>query len=358
MFSSSEHFLSLATAIYVTVCLVVAVVRWGHKCEPYAAHMDYYYPGWRAVVFSFLSIVNLVPVIFLPGEPDAVLLLRMVLILSSPFLCAVLIFSYFGKVLKVKWWRGPIVALSFTYVIMTGTAMVLALIPGTQLQGDFLKGFFFVGGALALIYFVSFAQALRMIIKAVRRFSDENYSNPDDFPKQYAESVLIIAVLHLVMSWSTTFNGDLWALIFGLLVLSVLTVVFMIGILSPHRAVEVAQLEADVLETPQEDLSLSRERKEELVEKIRHQVEEEKAFLDSHLSLASLSQSCGINRTYLSTVLSECMGGFFSYVNRCRLDYANEYKASHPKADVDEVALSSGFNSRQSYYNARKRLSP
>ena len=26
------------------------------------------------------------------------------------------------------------------------------------------------------------------------------------------------------------------------------------------------------------------------------------------------------------------------------------------KADVDELALVSGFNSRQSYYNARKRL--
>lgn len=28
----------------------------------------------------------------------------------------------------------------------------------------------------------------------------------------------------------------------------------------------------------------------------------------------------------------------------------------NPRADVDEVALESGFNSRQSYYNAHKRL--
>ncbi len=355
MFTASEHFLSVAVAVYVTVCLVVAVLRWRHKCEPYASHIDYYYPGWRTVVFSFLSIVNLIPVIFMPGDPDCVHLLRMVLLLSSPFLCAVLIFSYFGKVLKVKWWRKPIIALSFTYVVMTGTALVLALVPGTQLQGAFLTGFFITGGALALIYLICFIQALRMILRVIQKFSDENYSNPDDFPKQYAESVLIIAVLHLVMSWSTTLNGAPWALTFGLLVLSVLSVIFLIGILSPHRAVEVAQLEAEVL-APREEMTLPREREEELLQRIREQVEEKEAFLDSHLSLAGLSQSCGINRTYVSSVLSGYKGGFFAYINSCRLAYAEKYRAEHPQADVDEVALCSGFNSRQSYYNARKRL--
>lgn len=355
MFTASEHFLSVAVAIYVTVCLVVAALRWGHKCEPYASHMDYYYPGWRTVVFSFLSIVNLIPVIFMPGDTDCVYLLRMVLLLSSPFLCAVLIFSYFGRVLKVKWWRKPIIALSFTYVVMTGTALVLALVPGTQLKGTFLTGIFMAGGVLALIYLICFVQALRMILRVIRRFSDENYSNPDDFPKQYAESILIIAILHLVMSWSTTLNGAPWALSFGLIVLSVLSVIFLIGILSPHRAVEVAQLETEVL-APKEEMALPQEREEEILGRIREQVEEKEAFLDSHLSLAGLSQSCGINRTYVSSVLSGYKGGFFAYINSCRLAYAEKYRAEHPQADVDEVALCSGFNSRQSYYNAKKRL--
>lgn len=356
MLSYQELLLSVSVAVYVTVCLVVGILRWGHKCEPYASHIDYYYPGWRTVVFSFLSSANLIPVILMPWEPDAVYLLRMVLLLSSPFLCAVLIFSYFGKVLKVKWWRKPVIVLSYTYVLMTGTALVLAIVPGTQLKGAFLRGFFFTGGILAALYLACFLLALRMILQAIRRFSEENYSNPDDFPKQYAESVLIIAVLQIVMSWSTTINGQTWALTFGLLVLSVLCVIFLIGILSPHRAVEVAQLEAEVLSPKEEEMTLPREKEEELLQRIRIQVEEKEAFLDSHLSLATLSQSCGINRTYISTVLSECKGGFFAYVNRCRLEYAQKYKAEHPQADVDEVALCSGFNSRQSYYNAKKRL--
>lgn len=355
MFSASEHLLSVAAAIYVTVCLVVAALRWGHKCEPYASHMDYYYPGWRTVVFSFLSIVNLIPVVFMPGDTDCVYLLRIVLLLASPFLCAVLIFSYFGRVLKVRWWRKPIIALSFTYVATTGTALVLALIPGTQMKGAFLSGLFISGVTLALIYLVSFIVALRMILRAIQRFSDENYSNPDDFPKQYAESILIIAILHLVMSWSTTINGAPWALSFGLVVLSVLSIIFLIGVLSPHRAVEVAQLETEVL-APREEMALPREREEEILGRIREQVEQKEAFLDSHLSLAGLSQSCGINRTYVSSVLSSYKGGFFAYINSCRLAYAQKYREEHPQADVDEVALNSGFNSRQSFYNAKKRL--
>ena len=366
MYSFPELVLSVMLAAYVTVCLMVAVMRWGHKCQPYAAHIDYYYPGWRNVVFCFLSNITLIPAIFMPGETDALLQLRMILILSSPCLCAILIFSYFGQVLKVSWWRKPIYALTISYGIMSALSLTWTLMPGTQLQGRFLNWFFYVGSTLALVYLIVFIQALLMIAGALRRFSEENYSNPDDFPKQYAENVLIIAVLHLIMSWSTTFNGAYWALSFGLLILCVLTVIFLLGILSPHRAVEVDQLEAEagagaepVAEAalPQEEGELlTRERKEELLQRIRYQVEQQEAFLDSHLTLAGLSRSCGINRTYISMVLTEYMGGFFSYVNRCRLAYAGNYRTEHPEADVDEVALSSGFNSRQSYYNARKRL--
>ena len=376
MFSIPELLLSVSLTAYVTVCLVVSAVRWRHKCEPYAKHIDYYYPGWQSVVFCFLSNIILVPTILMPGDPDAMCLLRMVLLLSSPFLCAVLIFSYFGKVLKVSWWRKPIYVLTVPYVLITGSICVFALIPGTQLEGLLLQCYFYAGILSALLFLICFIQALRMIIRALRRFSEENYSNPDDFPKQYAEGVLIIAVLHLIMSWSTTINGSSWALSLGLGIMSVLCVVFLIGVLSPHRAVEVDQLEAGeaAIETEQEDIQqahpepaepeapsreevqLSPERKEELLGLIRQQVEEKEAFLDSHLTLAALSRSCGINRTYISMVLTECLGGFFAYINRCRLAYADNYRAQNPKADVDEVALSSGFNNRQSYYNARKKF--
>ena len=359
-YSFQELLLSVSLAVYVAVCVVVGVVRWGHKCAPYDRHLDYYYPGWRTLALSALSNLSLFPAVFLPGEPDALLQIRLMLILSSPFLCSALIFSYFGRVLKVSWWRKPIYVLSGTYVIMSSIALVCTLLPGTQMEGAFRYWYFVVAGALALVYLMSLFFALRMIIRPLGRFSEESFSNPDDFPEQYAKSLIYLPFLHLIMSWSTTFNGNVLALSFGLFMLSGLSVIILLGALSPHRALEVERLEAELTadkeETRLEEETLSQDRKEEILRLIRHRVEDEQAYLDSHLTLGKLSQDCGCNRTYVSGVLNESLGGFFNYVNRCRLQHAEAYKQENPKADVDELALVSGFNSRQSYYNARKRL--
>ena len=157
-----------------------------------------------------------------------------------------------------------------------------------------------------------------------------------------------------------------------MIVLSVLGVVFLIGALAPHRTLEVEQLESgelmvgsvtemaepvlpEVEPDPVEE-TLSQERKIEIVNIIRHQVEDEQAYLDSHLTLNSLSRSCGVNRTYLSQVISECMGGFYSYVNRCRLSHVARLKEQQPEASIEEIVTSSGFGSRQSYDHVRRQL--
>ena len=359
-YSFQELLLSVSLAVYVAVSVVVGVVRWGHKCAPYDKHLDYYYPGWQTLALSALSNIFLFPAVFLPGEPDAVLQIRVMLILSSPFMCSALIFSYFGRVLKVSWWRGPIYALTATYTIMSAIALACTLLPGTQMEGDFRHWYFVVAGTLAVFYLLALAFALRMIIRPLSRFSEDSFSNPDDFPEQYAKSLIYIPFLHLIMSWSTTFNGNIPAISFGLFMLSVIIVIILLGALSPHRAVEVERLEtelsADIEQIPQETEALSQDRKEEILRIIRQRVEQEQAYLDSHLTLGKLSQDCGCNRTSVSGVLNESLGGFFNYVNRCRLRHAEAYKQQNPQADVDELALVSGFNSRQSYYNARKRL--
>lgn len=360
MYSLKELLFSFSLIVYLTTCVIVAVVRWEHKCAPYADHVDYYFPGWRALVFGALSNLVLIPVVFLPGDRDALLQLRLILLLASPVFCSVLIFSYFGRVLKLTWWKKPTVAMSVSYLAMSLFALVVTLVPGTQMQGMFRSIYFIIAGVLATSYLVALVCAIIMIVRPLRRFSEESFSNRDDFPEQYAKSLIYIPLLHLAMSWSATFNGHLPVLAFSLLMLSVLLVIILLGALSPHRTLEVEQLEAELdaekTESLPEPEQLSQERRDEILRAIRLQVEEEQAFLDSHLTLSKLSQLCGFNRTYVSGVLNEVVGGFFAYINRCRLEFSETYKTEHPEADVDEVALLSGFNSRQSYYNARKKL--
>ena len=48
--------------------------------------------------------------------------------------------------------------------------------------------------------------------------------------------------------------------------------------------------------------------------------------------------------------------GYYNLVNMFRLEYARLYKAKHPRAKQDEIAVEAGFSSRTSYYKAKKRV--
>ncbi|MBQ7708672.1 MAG: hypothetical protein IJT74_01980 [Bacteroidales bacterium] len=92
-----------------------------------------------------------------------------------------------------------------------------------------------------------------------------------------------------------------------------------------------------------------------LIKTIRVEVEERQAFLDPGLTLASLAMRCRSNRTYVSSALME-LGGFFVYINSLRLTFAMSWQQSHPNTTLEQVALASGFHSRQTFYNVRRQL--
>ena len=257
MYTLQQLLFSASLAVYVATSIFFAAVRWGHKCEPYAKHMDYYYPAWRVLVACYLSNIIMAPAIFLPASEDAILQLRMLLILASPFFCSVLLFSYFGKIQKNERWRRPIYILSIPFAVVAVIATVLVFVPGTQLQGVFCKAFFAVGGTLGLVYLLCFIMALRMIVQELRRSMEEEYSNPNDFPQRFASGIMWIPLVHLAVSWITTYIGTPVAMSIGLLALSGISIALLIGVLSPHRAIEVDQLEKmlEPSETPSPEIT-------------------------------------------------------------------------------------------------------
>ena len=353
-----DSLFSVSLAVYLTASVFVAAVRWGHRCQPYGKHMEYYHPAWKAVVFCFLSNILMAPAIFMPTEADAILQLRLLLILASPFFCAVLLFSYFGPMLKANKWRGPVYVLAFPFALMALTATVLALVPGTQMTPTFCHWFFTLGGVLAVAFLACFVAAIFMVAGRTRQRSEEQYSNPDDFPHKYATRIIWIPIAHLAVSWVSTFIGTSLSLSLGLLGLSALSLVLLIGILSPHRELTVEQLEASEAKLKQEpeEFALPEERQAEIERAIRHLVETGQAFLDSHLQLDAVAERIGINNKYVSLVMTSRLGGFYSYVNRCRLAHVARLKVEHPDWPLSAVIEDSGFGSRTTYYKVRKQL--
>ena len=366
LYTQEDLVFSAALAVYIGISIMTSVVRWGHRCEPFARHMDFYHPAWRTVVFCFLTNILMIPVVFMPQEADAVLALRVMLMLSSPYFCAMLLFTHFGRMVNLGHWKVSLYMLSLPFVLLVGAALWVALKPGTQLEGAWARQLGALSGTMARLF------VLVLIGRARKRFSEKNFSSKEDFPKSIVLQAAILSAFHVFVSWSMSFSGNKCFLAIGFLILSALNIVFLLVSMQPHRTFDVRRMEeesrvkelveeevANNWEDPVEEIdaqSLSDTRKEELIRIIRHAVEEEMAYLDNHLTLVSLSRICGINRSYLSAVLSENMGGFFNYVNRCRLDYAAKYKAENPAASVEDIATASGFGSRQSFYNARKQL--
>lgn len=90
-----------------------------------------------------------------------------------------------------------------------------------------------------------------------------------------------------------------------------------------------------------------------LMEKIDYAMRHENLFLQPDLSLVTLCEKVGTNRTYASKAIKDAKGCNFSdYVNRFRLDYAVEMMKNTPKEEiiVQNIALQCGCGSIQTFY--------
>ena len=90
-----------------------------------------------------------------------------------------------------------------------------------------------------------------------------------------------------------------------------------------------------------------------LIERIDNAMQKDSLFLKSDLSLVSLCELIGTNRTYASKAIKDAKGCNFSdYVNRFRLDYAIQLMKKTPKDEivVQNIAMQCGCGSIQSFY--------
>lgn len=101
--------------------------------------------------------------------------------------------------------------------------------------------------------------------------------------------------------------------------------------------------------------SIDDERLKRIADKVERKMMEEKFYLNPDIDASTLASELGISGHYLSQVLSrEMQTTFYSYINDARIEAAKEaLKAS--EQTVLEVALSVGYNTRSSFYNAFKQ---
>ncbi len=85
--------------------------------------------------------------------------------------------------------------------------------------------------------------------------------------------------------------------------------------------------------------------------RLKELMNEERVWLNPHLSLSDLATLAGTNRTYLSNYLNQTLGTtFYDYINHYRLEAAlKQLNDSNSTATVTEIAEACGFNSLSTF---------
>lgn len=360
-----SYFWGLCATIYIVTCLMFSAIRWFHACNKPKEARAYVWPDRKMQARIYLLSLCLLPYIFNPTDANAWLLWKSYFPATYYFYCGVLLFCFFGTVKQwdqwkgVSWLAGAVVALTMLPLIIN------AWIPGCILHPDKWGGRFYLYIVIAtsLLMMCYCGMSMIQVWKWMKQSCDDNYSNPEDFPLNYARRVWLAPIYFTPFLWIGFVTDSPTIMMGANIILSVMNVLLLIIVMQSWRravmlpaATEEQEEEAGV-ETSE---SLHEEIAADRIQKIAHFIDEyinqQQAFLNPHLKIENVVNGCGYSRTYVSKAFQECYGGFFNYVNGLRLSYYDRYAAAHPAMTKEAVALASGFTSYQSYYKVRERM--
>lgn len=121
----------------------------------------------------------------------------------------------------------------------------------------------------------------------------------------------------------------------------------------------IAKSEIKRDENSTKKLNLSEERKEAYLDKVLKLIEGEKIYLQNNLSLSYLAERTQVSPRYLSLIINEKKNqSFTDFINGYRVSEAKELLANpdYAKFSIAGIATEVGFSSRQTFYQAFRKL--
>lgn len=180
------------------------------------------------------------------------------------------------------------------------------------------------------------------------------YASSTQIQRVYGISIIVLSVvflplavfLMLVPHYASIPHWVPWTLSMTecLLIILVAAIVFNLV----FTAADLRAALSAVKEPPVE--SIQDQRKQQIADTLDKSVRESKVFLDPTLTIMSLAQEIGTNRTYLQSVIkAKYSCTFLEYINWCRVDYAKTLMLENSLLPIKDVASQSGFNSQSSF---------
>lgn len=350
------YWYGVAAAVYLTSCWMFAAVRWFHTCQEPKERHAYVWPDRKLLVIIYLMATVLVPYVVNPQSPQAWTLFKSYFPGTYYFYGGALFFCFFGTVKQWRLWKtANWVGTVFTLVAMLPLVLD-AWIPGGMLTASGARLWRIVVVTVSIGMMGYCGVAMRQTLRWMLETREENYSNPEDFPMEFARRVWLLPLVMTLLVWPPyVFDSPRLMAVMNVL-LAVFNVVMLLFVLPAWRRQAFVPESAEAATEENEPRDEQTEaRTQKIAEEIEAFVRNERGFLDPHLRIEHVVEHCSYSRTYVSQVFSERFGGFSRYVNSLRLEFYDSYVAQHPNTTKDAAAQESGFTSYSAYYKAKER---
>lgn len=352
------YWYGVAAAVYIVTCWVFSAVRGLHYCGTPKERRDYIWPDRKLQVMIYLCATVLLPYVLNSKSEAAWLLMKSYFPCTYYFYCGAMLFCFFGTVRQWNVWKMTNRIAFFITALAMMPFVIHAWWPSGLLNTEGIRVCTAVVVVVSIIMMVYCGVAMWQVWQWMRVARDVNYSNPEDFPTEYAHRVWLAPVVLTPLIWPAFILNSPTVMAVLIVPLSIFNIILLITVMPVWRrdtilsSSEEDEIDIDI-DAPAE---LAEERNERIAAEIEQFVNTEAAYLDPHLKLEQVVERCSFSRSYVSRVFTERFGGFSDYVNGLRINYFERYKLQHPNSTEDAAAEASGFTSYKAYTKAKERL--
>ena len=358
---SSYYYYGLAAMLYLTSCWVFSIVRWCHTCRAPKERLAYIWPDRKLQVLVYAVSAVLIPYVINPTDESAWMLMKSYFPATYYFYGGLLMLCFAGTVKQWAKWK-TISWIAAVIVIATMLIPVLnAWLPFSFMSAEGLRFWLYVITVESIVMMGYCSLAMLQVWRWVKEGRDANYSNPDDFPIDYACRVLCFPLAMIPLVWPAFILDSPAIMAVEHVLLAVFNVVLLLTVMPAWRRATLIPEKDESDEAPPLVAQLKagvEEHIEQTALEIQAYVEGQQAYLDPHLKIDDLVEHCQLGRTYVSMTFQRRFGSFANYVNSLRLAHYNRYADAHPEETKEAAAQASGFSSYNAYYRARQKYKP
>lgn len=344
--------------VYLVSCWIFSAVRGIHNCGTPKGRREYIWPDRKMQVAIYLCATMLLPYVLNPQSESAWVLMKSYFPCTYYYYCGAMMFCFFGSVRQWQTWKKY----NWIAALITASAMMPLIVdawsPSDLLSPGFVSAWNFVIIAVSVLMMVYAGVAMWQVWIWMKVARDVNYSNPEDFPTEYAHRVWLAPIVLTPLLWPAFITNSPTVMAILCVPLSVFNIILLLTVMPVWRraAILSSSSEEDIEIEDDAPAELAKERTNRIAAEIEQFVNTEAAYLDPHLKLEQVVERCNFSRSYVSRVFTERFGSFSNYVNGLRVDYFERYMAQHPNSSTETAAEASGFTSYTAYTKAKERL--